>query len=35
MEFVKAEGIKGKAAVAMTDRTAQWLHQVMKVKVWR
>ena len=35
MEFVRAEGVQGKAAVAMSDRTAIWLYKVMKVKVWR
>ena len=35
MEFVKAEGVLGKSAVAMTDRTAHWLYKVMKIKVWR
>ena len=35
MEFVRAKGVQGKAAVAMADRTAQWLYKAMKVKVWR
>jgi len=35
MNLVKAEEIRGKAAVAMTNRTAQWLYKAMKVKVWR
>ena len=35
MEFVRTEGVQGKAAVAMADRTAQWLYKVMKVRVWR
>jgi hypothetical protein len=35
MEFMKAEGLSGKAAVAMADRTAHWLYKVMKIKVWR
>lgn len=35
MEFVKSEGIQGKAAVAMSERTAIWLFKAMKVKVWR
>ena len=35
MEFVKAEGVLGKAAVAMADRTSTWLYKAMKVKVWR
>jgi hypothetical protein len=35
MEFVKAEGVLGKLAVALSDRTAQWLYKVMKLKVWR
>ena len=35
MEFVKTEGLQGKSAAAMTDRTAQWLYKVMKIKVWR
>jgi hypothetical protein len=33
MEFVKADGVQGKAAVAMADRTAIWLYKAMKVKV--
>lgn len=35
IELIKTEEIQGKAAVAMADRTAQWLYKVMKVKVWR
>ena len=35
MEFVKADGLQGKTAIAMTDRTSQWLYKVMKVRVWR
>ena len=35
LEFVKAEGVQGKSAVAMSDRTTQWLNKVMKLKVWR
>ena len=35
MEFVKSEGVQGKTAVPMTDRTANWLYKVMKIKVWR
>ena len=35
MEFVKAEEVQGKSAVAMTNRTAQWLYKAMKIKVWR
>lgn len=35
MEFVRIEGVQGKAAVAMADRTAPWLYKAMKVKVWR
>jgi hypothetical protein len=35
IELVKSEGVQGKVAVAMADRTATWLHKAMKVKVWR
>lgn len=35
LDFVKAERVQGKAAVAMTDRVAIWLRKVMKIKVWR
>ena len=35
LEIVRDESVQGKAALAMTDRTAQWLYKVMKVKVWR
>jgi hypothetical protein len=35
IEFVKAKGLQGKAAVAMADRTAHWLYKVMKIKIWR
>ena len=35
LEIVRGEGVQGKAAVAMADRTASWLHKTMKVKVWR
>lgn len=35
MEFVKAEGVLGKEAVAMSDRAAFWLYKTMKVRIWR
>jgi hypothetical protein len=35
LELIKVDGVQGKVAVAMADRTATWLHKVMKVKVWR
>lgn len=35
LEIVRGEGVQGKAAVAIADRTAFWLYKVMKVKVWR
>ena len=35
MEFIRVEGVQGKAALAMADRTATWLFKVMKIKVWR
>ena len=35
LELIKAEGVQGKVAVAMADRTAAWLHKAMKVRVWR
>ena len=35
LELVKAEGIRGKASMTMSERTALWLHKAMKIKVWR
>jgi hypothetical protein len=35
LELIKAEGVQGKAIVAMADRTALWLYKAMKIKVWR
>ena len=35
LDFVKEEGVEGRAASAMADRTASWLFKAMKVKVWR
>ncbi|MHA1278523.1 MAG: hypothetical protein ACTSQ8_15125 [Candidatus Helarchaeota archaeon] len=35
LEIVRGEGVQGKAAVAMADRTASWLYKTMKIKVWR
>jgi len=35
MDFVRAEGVEGKAAVAMADLTAMCLYKAMKVKIWR
>jgi hypothetical protein len=35
LEIVRGEGVQGKAALAMADRTASWLFKAMKVKVWR
>lgn len=35
LEYVKAEGVQGKVAVAIADRTASWLYKAMKIKVWR
>ena len=35
LELIKVEGVQGKVAGAMADRTATWLHKAMKVKVWR
>ena len=35
LDIVRSEGIQGKIALTMADRTAYWLNKVMKVKVWR
>ena len=35
LEIVKFEGILGKTAMTMADRTASWLLKTMKIKVWR
>jgi len=35
LEIVRGEGIQGKAALAMADHTATWLHKAEKIKVWR
>lgn len=35
LDFVKEEGLEGRAALTMADRTASWLFKAMKTKVWR
>ena len=35
LEIVRGEGVQGKAAVAIADRTITWLLKSMKIKVWK
>jgi len=35
MELIRAEGVYGKTAVAMADKTTNWLYKVMRVRGWR